>query len=556
MAFSTLQDDVPASAEPFTAKSTGVKSTGAEPTGAEPFSGTAELTLDPATDREWDELTEQAHRILDDTLRGLRTLRTQPAWQPMPAHVQAALDEAPAPRGERSLPAVYAEVASRILPYTSANRHPRAWGWVRGQGTPVAMLADMIASAANAHVGGGFSAPVHVEATVLRWLAEALDMRLPGMRVPGMRVPGASPGPGGLLTGGASMANLLGLAVARHAKAPFDVREQGLSGQGRMLVYTSTETHVWAQKAVELMGLGRRSLRLVPADANGRVSLPQLRQRVLEDREANELPFAVIANAGTVNTGAIDDLPGLRALCDEQALWMHVDGAFGALLKLAPAYRDLVAGLELADSVALDLHKWMSLPFETGCLLVRDAAAHKAAFAAPAAYMERGHAGMLAGELSFSDLGYESSRGFKALRVWMQLSVHGFEKHGALIEQNMRQAAQLEHWIGEHGELELQAPRAANIVCFRYRPVGSRSVTETLNALNRRIVTAVQESSKFVVSGTTLASGNFAVRVAVTNHRSRMEDFRELVEAIVQTGRALIGRQVSPSATIDIYGKP
>ncbi len=514
------------------------------PAGAEPFSDVAELTLDPATDREWDELTEQAHRILDDTLHGLRTLRAKPAWQPVPAHVQAALDEAPIPRGERSLPAVYAEVASRILPYTSANRHPRAWGWVRGQGTPVAMLADLIASAANAHVGGGFTAPVHVEGTIIRWLAEALDMRAPG----------AGEGPSGLLTSGASVANLLGLAVARHAKAPFDVREQGLSGQGRMLVYASSETHVWARKAVELMGLGRRSLRLVFADAQGRVDLTALARQIAADRAAGELPFAVIANAGTVNTGAIDDLRGLRALCNEQALWMHVDGAFGALLKLAPAYRDLVVGLELADSLAFDLHKWMSLPFETGCLLVRDGAAHKAAFAAPAAYMERTARGMLAGE-SFSDLGYESSRGFKALRVWMQLSVHGFEKHGALIEQNMRQAARLERWIAEHGELELLAPRAANIVCFRYRPLRSGAATEMLNALNRSIVTAVQEGGEFIVSGTTLASGSFAIRAAITNHRSRMDDFGELVKAIVAIGRALTACEVSASPTTKTCGK-
>jgi len=554
MAFPILQDDAPilaAPAEPTIAEPIIAELTPAESFPepfSEPFFNTDELTLDPATDREWDELAEQVHRILDDTLRGLRTLRAQPAWQPMPAHVQAALAEAPAPGGERPLPAVYAEVASRILPYTSANRHPRAWGWVRGQGTPVAVLADMIASAANAHVGGGFTAPVQVEGTVVRWLAEALDMR-------DTRAPDAAEGPSGLLTSGASVANLLGLAVARHAKAPFDVREQGLSGQGRMMVYASTETHVWARKAVELMGLGRRSLRLVPADVSGKLDLIELDRQVTADRAAGGLPFAVIANAGTVNTGAIDDLPGLRTFCDEQDLWMHVDGAFGALLKLAPAYRDLVAGLELADSVAFDLHKWMSLPFETGCLLVRDGAAHKAAFAARTAYMERGAGGMLAGDISFSDLGYESSRGFKALRVWMQLSVHGLRKHGALIEQNMRQAAQLGRWISEHEELELLAPRAANIVCFRYRPLGSELGAQALNALNRSLVTAVQESRKFVVSGTTLASGSFAIRVAVTNHRSRMGDFQELVEAIVQMGRVPAVCKASASATVNACAK-
>jgi aromatic-L-amino-acid decarboxylase len=500
-------------------------------------------TLDPATPAEWNELRAEAHRILDETLDNLQGLRTQPAWQPMTPAIEQALDEAPAPHGERSLGAVYAEVASRILPYTSANRHPRAWGWVRGQGTPVAMLADMIASAANAHVGGGHTAPVHVERTVIRWLAEGLEMR--GVAA----ADGSVQAPSGLLTSGATMANLLGLAVARHARAPFDVRAEGLAGQPRLTLYCSTETHIWATKAVELLGLGRRSLRMLPADKQGRLPLDTLRAAVEKDRAEGACPLAVIANAGTVNTGAFDDFAAIRTLCDELGLWMHVDGAFGALLKLTPTYRSMVAGMEQADSVAFDLHKWMYLPFETGCLLVRDAAAHHDTFRTTPAYMERGGRGMLAGELSFSDLGIESSRSFKALRVWMQLSVHGLAKHGELIEQNMEQAAYLEASIRERSpELEMMAPRPANIVCFRYCP-GAETCGDTmrLNALNRAITHALQESGRFVVSGTTL-HGAYALRVAITNHRSRREDFAALAAATVATGRRLARLPYLPEA--------
>jgi aromatic-L-amino-acid decarboxylase len=494
-----------------------------------------ELTLDPATPAEWDQLRAEAHSILDETLDNLQGLRTQAAWQPMPAAVEQALDEAGAPQGERSLAAVYAEVAGRILPYTSANRHPRAWGWVRGQGTPVAMLADMIASAADAHVGSGHTAPLHVERTVIRWLAEALDMQKP------MPADDAGQAPSGLLTSGATMANLLGLAVARHAKAPFDVRTEGLANSPMLRMYCSSETHIWATKAVELLGLGSRSLCALPADAQGRLPLAALRGQVAQDRAEGLHPLAVIANAGTVNTGAFDDFEGIRALCDELGLWMHVDGAFGALLKLTTNYRPLVAGMEKADSVAFDLHKWMYLPFETGCLLVRDAETHRRAFETAPAYMERGAKGMLAGNMSFSDLGIESSRGFKALRVWMQLSVHGFAKHGALIEQNMEQAAFLETCIREQTpELEMMALRPANIVCFRYRPNVERAADlEQLNVLNRAITHALQESGRFVVSGTTLSDGAYALRVAITNHRSRQEDFSDLVSAVLFTGRRL-----------------
>ena len=285
----------------------------------------------------------------------------------MPQAIERALDEAPAPQAERSLAAVYAEVASRILPYTSANRHPRAWGWVRGQGTPVAMLADMIASAANAHVGSGHTAPLHVERTVIRWLAEALDMRAPGT------VEDKGQQPSGLLTSGATMANLLGLAVARHARAPFDVRSEGLAGPptAQDLLF-ERDAYLGRQRRWRVLGLGRRALCMLPADAQGRLPLAALRAQVEKDRADGALPLAVIANAGTVNTGAFDDFESIRAICDKLKLWMHVDGAFGALLKLAPSYRSLVVGMEKADSVAFDLHKWMYLPFETGCLVVRD----------------------------------------------------------------------------------------------------------------------------------------------------------------------------------------
>lgn len=486
-------------------------------------------SLDPQTDAAWEEFRAEAHRILDDTLQQLRELPRQAAWQPMPAAIAQALQDAPAPQDERSLGAVYAEVSSRMLPYTTANRHPRAWGWVRGQGTPVAMLADMIASAANAHVGGGATAPVLVEETVLRWLAEALEMRLPGQ----------AEGPSGILTSGATMANVLALSVARTAKVGFDVREQGVAGQPRLLVYASTETHVWLQKAVELLGFGRQSLRLIPAASDGSLPMAALQQQIERDRADGLIPLAVIANAGTVNTGAFDDLQAVRRLCTAAGLWMHVDGAFGAMLKLSEKHRALVAGLEQADSVAFDLHKWMYMPFETGCLLVRDRAAHHAAFATSAAYMERGARGMLAGELSFADRGIESSRGFKALRVWMQLSVHGFKKHAALIDQNMAQAEWLVSLVDQHPLLEMLAPRTANLVCFRFRGDLVSATVEDLNALNRVLLVRLQESGRFVVSGTTLATGAFALRVAVTNHRSQAGDFRELVQVVVALGRQL-----------------
>ena len=459
--------------------------------------------------------------MLDDMLDHLANLRQEPAWQPVPASTVTALDE-PVPFEPGSAEAVYQAFCEHIQPYTNGNRHPRAWGWVRGTGTPLAMLADMLASGINAHMAGGNQAPALVEEQCLRWLAQLMGM---------------PPETSGLLTSGGSMANLIGLAVARHAKAGFDVRQDGLqSAHPQLLVYGSTETHSWAQKAVELFGLGSDSYRRIPVDDAHRINLDQLRAQISADEAAGHRPIAIIANCGTVNTGAIDDLPALATLCRDHDLWFHVDGAFGALLQLTPRYRHLVQGMELADSLAFDLHKWIYLPFEIGCVLVRDPQAHTAAFATRASYLEEAEGGIMAGGLPFADRGIELTRSFKALKLWMSLKVHGVSTYAALIEQNMAQAADLESLIRAHAHLELLAPRAMNVVCFRY--LDDRLDQTALDRINRRLVVELQESGLYIVSGTVL-EGRYALRIANTNHRSRMDDFDSLVVDVVRFGDRL-----------------
>jgi aromatic-L-amino-acid/L-tryptophan decarboxylase len=477
-----------------------------------------ELTLDPDN---WENLRSLGHRMVDDIFDHLSTLREQPAWQPVPEKVRTALHQ-PVPTEPTPAESVYEEFLANILPYTSGNRHPRAWGWVRGNGTPLAMLADMLASGINAHLAGGEQAPTLVEEQVLDWLRELMGMPV---------------GTSGILTSGGTMANLLGLAVARQAKAGFDLREEGLQGHHpRLMVYWSDATHMWAQKAMELLGLGKRSLCRIPADADGKMNLTELQTTIQADRDAGAHPIAVIGNLGTVNTGAVDDLSALAEICKEQSLWFHVDGAFGALLALSSRYRHLTRGMELADSLAFDLHKWISLPFDIGCTLIRDAQAHTAAFATPASYLETTQRGMLAGGIVFSDRGIELTRNFKALKVWMSLKTHGVSTYAALIERNVEQAAHLSSLVQDNKELELLVPRTMNVVCFRYRP---ETVNDqgALNRINREIVLRLQESGQYVISGTTI-HGNYAIRIANVNHRSRLEDFDALAGDVIATGRA------------------
>jgi glutamate/tyrosine decarboxylase-like PLP-dependent enzyme len=484
-----------------------------------PIHNKAEETLDP---RDWSELRALGHKMLDDMLDYLASLRDQPAWQPMPARVRASFSAA-LPLEPQPADSVYQEFVENILPFTNGNRHPRFWGWVQGTGTPLGMLADMLASGLNPHMAGFNQAPALVEHQVLRWLTEMMGM------------PEDSTG---VLGSGGTMANIVGLVVARHAKAGFDLREQGLQSgaRPRLVLYGSSETHGWAQKAAELLGLGSESLRRIPVDREYRIDVGKLGEAIEFDRRTGHRPFCVIANAGTVNTGAIDDLEALAAICREEDLWFHVDGAFGALARLSPELEPLVAGMEHADSLAFDLHKWMYLPFEIACTIVRDAAAHRDAFAQAPSYLAETRRGVIAGGLPFADRGIELTRGFKALKVWMSLKAHGTRTFARLVEQNVNQARYLARMIGAHPDLELLAPVPLNIVCFRYAP---EALSETArDAVNEELLLRVQESGLAVPSGTVLG-GRYAIRVAITNHRSRSEDFEALVEAVTRIGAEL-----------------
>jgi len=319
-----------------------------------PVSARSDETLDPAN---WAEFGQLAHQMVDDMLAHLATLGERPAWTSMPTDVRSALANEAVPMAPQGAEAAYAEFRDRVLPYTNGNRHPRFWGWIQGNGTPLGMMADMLAAGMNAHLAGLDQAPKLVELQVIAWFAELFGM---------------PKGTSGLLVSGGSMANILGLAVARHAKAGFDLREEGMFGGPRLTVYASSEVHSWAQKAVELFGMGNASLRRVPVNAELQIDLAALRSQIAADRAAGMRPICVIGSAGTVNSGAIDNLDALADLCAAESLWFHVDGAAGALAALVPNLAPLMKGMERADSVAFDLHKWMYLPYEIACVLVRD----------------------------------------------------------------------------------------------------------------------------------------------------------------------------------------
>jgi glutamate/tyrosine decarboxylase-like PLP-dependent enzyme len=337
------------------------------------------------------------------------------------------------------------------------------------------------------------------------------------------------------------MANVVGLAAARNANAGFDIRREGVRGGPPLALYTSTEVHNSAIKAVETLGLGRKALRLIPARSDWTVDGAALADRIREDRAEGIHPFCVVATAGTVNTGALDDLNALADLCAEEDLWLHVDGAFGALAALSPRLletRPQLHGLGRADSVAFDLHKWMYLPYEAGCTLVRRPDALAESFRAPASYLTPIEGGVLKTPMVFAEQGLQLSRGFRALKVWLSWKAHGLDPYIRAIEGNVAQAAYLGRRVEEHDELELLAPVPLNIVCFRYHRDGVEELD--LNRLNQQILIALQESGLAVPSSTVL-DGRFAIRVAITNHRTELRDLDLLVEEVVRLGRGLSG---------------
>ncbi len=477
-------------------------------------------TLDPEN---WGEMRELAHRMVDDALDYIQGAADRPVWTAVPDDVAEQLKQA-APTGSSSPAEVYDEFQTQILPYNLHTNHPRFWAWYMGSGTVMGAMGDFLAAVLNPNVGGINHVAPLVEQQVISWI---VDM---------MAFPKNA---SGLLTSGASMANFTALTVARNSNCGFDVRREGVqAAPGPLTVYASTEIHSCNKKAIETLGLGSDGLRTVAVNEDYTIDLEALALQVKQDRADGMVPFCVIATAGTINTGAIDDMNAIADFCVNQGLWFHVDGAIGAVAMLADNVRPQLAGIERADSIALDLHKWMHIPFEAGCVLVRDASAHRDSFALTTEYLQRDDegGGMASGSHWFSDYGLQLTRQFRALKVWMSIKEHGLDRFGRMMARNVEQAHYLGKLVENRKELELTAPIGLDIVCFRFNPGGLD--LQALNTLNRKLLVLLQEGGVAAPSYTTL-QGEYCLRAAISNHRSRFEDFDLMVDEVVRIGRQL-----------------
>lgn len=480
----------------------------------------AETSLDPA---DWDEFRAVAHGLLDDMITHIETIRQRPVWQ-RPSDEMRARFARPLPNEPRELGDVLDDVRTHVMPFATGNLHPSFMGWVHGAGTPIGMVADIVASGLNMNCGGRDHAGLVVEQQIVRWMSEAL---------------GYPSGASGLFLTGSSMANFVALTIAKTEALGQSVRETGLRDCGRQLVaYTSTEAHSCIAQAMQLSGIGSANLRTIAVDEAGTMLPGALRAAIEQDRSKGRLPFLVVGTAGTVNTGAIDPLADIAEIASRENLWFHVDGAIGALAVLSDSLRGLFKGIEKSASVALDFHKGGQVPYDAGFLLVRDGDAQKRTFAQPAAYLQRANHGLAAGETWPCDLGPDLSRGFRALKTWMTIEALGTDRIGGSIAHTCMLARHLAEALQRHPAFELKAPVALNIVCFGIRGADSEFI--------RNLVLDLQESGLAAPSWTTI-NGELVVRCAIVNHRTTVADIDAFVDTL---NRYLADRGFPPGSSM------
>jgi aromatic-L-amino-acid decarboxylase len=463
-------------------------------------------------------------RVSQLAVEYLRALPEREAFRRPPDDVVRRFEAAPLPAHGAPAEDILRDIERDVLPYSLGIGHPRWWGYIRASASPLGMAADLLAATMNNNCSGSAQIATYVEMTVVRWLAELV---------------GYDPQAGGILLSGGSAANFVALAAMREAKLP-GTRQRGLRRLERApVVYVTAETHSCIRRAVDLLGLGQDALRLLPTDADLRMDPAALAAAVAEDRSAGRLPLAVVATAGTVNTGVIDPLEAIRDVARRERLWFHVDGAYGAagatLPELAARYR----GLADADSLTVDPHKWLYVPYEAGGVLVRDRNALTRAFATKADYLEVEDTDYFSGPLWFHQQGPQLSRAFRALKVWAVMREMGVEGYRALWRRDLATAAELRRLVAAHPRLELVGPSDLSIVCFRYVPRHGDP-----DRLNRRLVDRLQKDGRLFVSGTTVR-GMACLRAAILNFRSTDADVKLAVDVVAEVGEGL---ERSPAA--------
>jgi glutamate/tyrosine decarboxylase-like PLP-dependent enzyme len=479
------------------------------------------------------EFRKAGYRLIDQVAELLCTLPERPvAPNESPAALRALLGSHSLPEQGCDASSLLDEAVDLLFDHSVFNGHPRFMGFITSSAAPIGVLGDLLAAAVNANVGASLLAPMatEIESQVVRWIAELI---------------GYPPDCGGLLVSGGNMANCICFLAARKAKADWDVRTVGMHAgtSQRLRVYTSRETHTWIQKAADMYGLGTDAIRWIPVDEALRMDTSALRTRIQVDRAEGDLPFLVVGTAGTVSTGAVDPLPELAAICQEYGLWFHVDGAYGAMAAMllnggdveVPAY---LRGIREADSVAVDPHKWLYVPLEAGCALVRDPGLLRDVFSYHPPYYNFDQEDSTAA-INYYEYGPQNSRGFRALKVWLVLRQAGRAGNVDMISDDIRLAQELYRVLEKQSELQVFT-RDLSITTFRYVPSdltpGSQEIEHYLNTLNAELLIRIQKSGETFLSNAVIG-GSFVLRACIVNFRTSLEDIEALPGIVIRFGR-------------------
>jgi glutamate/tyrosine decarboxylase-like PLP-dependent enzyme len=476
-----------------------------------------EQTLDPT---DWNEFHALAREAIDATVADLQTLETRTGWRPLGEADKDAF-RAALPVEGAGLRAAYDDFLRIVKPFPFGQNTRRFWGWAGGVGTPDGILASLLNAALHSPVIIHHHAGTWVDIQVLEWMREAL---------------GFPSGTKGNLTSGGSLANFSGLAVARHVRGGTQIRSKGV-GRARFAVYGSSATHYSIPKSLDLLGLGERSFRELEVDKDFRLDPNLLDDAIVRDKRRGLRPICVVGNAGTVGTGAIDPLNELADIAKRHDMWFHIDGAFGAIAAFSETHRALVSGMERADSLAFDFHKWLSQPYDAGCVLVANGDALEDTFRFGTSYTAPIPGSLTDSPVVFGNRGPELSRACRGLPLWLSLKTHGARRIGEMVDKNIAQARYLEELVKNEPRLELLATGPLSVVNFRYRGTRRRG-GQWLNDLNAQLVAEIQKRGIAIPSSYSIEKKN-AIRVCNLNHRSSLGDFDALVAASISIGEEL-----------------
>ena len=472
-----------------------------------------------------EEFKQAGHLLIDQIEDFLHSIQDRPVtYGETPDSFRKLINQGKLPENGRSASELLQVASELLFNHSLFNGHPKFLGYITSSPAPIGMLGDLLADAVNSNCGAFILSPAatEIEKQTIQWLGEFI---------------GLEGNYGGILVSGGNMANFTGFLAGRTAKAPADTKQAGISRDAKMLIYCSAATHTWIEKATVLFGLGTNAVRWIETDNQNRMNISKLKETIKQDIESGFQPIMIVGTAGDVSTGAVDDLQSIASVCKEFNLWFHIDGAYGLPAAVIPSYKSLFSGIQEADSIAIDPHKWLYAPLEAGCTLVKDPNTLINTFSSHPVYYNFDNQA-LEHTTNFYEYGLQNSRGFRALKVWLGLQQVGRNGYVSMINEDIELSKRFFELAQQENELEAVS-HSLSIATIRYVPVETttdESQQEYLNTLNTNILNTLQQEGQAFLSNAVI-QGKYCLRACIVNFRTSLADLEEIINIIIETGR-------------------